>query len=111
MKNTQKIVTLALAALILVVSLSSCKTKLVFDNGSFYCSKNNVTYVEVDFQYLPVSIGTEKYGELVENNVKTDIFTVENASPEKWLATADGRLFCAAGEKFPHLRRWSQIRS
>ena len=107
--NLRKITSLAIAAIVLLCSISlvSCKTKLVYNDGSFYCAKNRVTYKEVDFQYTPVSINTEKYGELDENGKKTDIFSIENASPEKWLATADGRLFCAEEEDIPTLDEMS----
>ena len=102
---TKKIVLLAVVVAIMACSVFSvsCKTQLKYENGIFYCSKTKVTYKELDFQYLPVSISKEKYGELNENGTVTDIFSIENISPEKWLATADGRVFCALGEKVPTL--------
>ena len=99
---------LILLTLIVVVVFSSfvftsCKARLVYEDGVFYCAANKITYEEVDFQYLPVAVSTEKFGELNENGTKTDIFSIENASSDKWLATSDGRLFCAVGEKIPTL--------
>jgi len=107
MKNAKKTIAilLVLSMLSAVISLSSCKTKLVYEEGYFYCSKNKVTYKEVSYQYLPVSISTEVYAELNEMNTKSELFALEGVEPEKWLATADGRLFCAADISVPSLEQ------
>ncbi len=101
----KKALSLLLTAVMLLslLSLASCGTKLVYRDGAFYCSKNKVTYKEVNYQYLPVSISKEVYAELNENGTKTDLFTLENVPPEKWLTTKDGRLFCAEDVKVPTL--------
>ena len=108
-KISNRFFSLSLAVVVLIGALSfvSCNNKLVYEDGKFYCARTKVTYVEADFQYYPVSISAEKYGTLKENGEKTDLFSIENVAPEKWLATADGRLFCAEGEFVPTLAEFS----
>lgn len=94
---------LAFSMLLGTMLLCSCGAKLVLRDGDFYCSKNRVTYVEVDYKYSPVSISKEKFADLEELGKKTELFSLENVDSNKWLATADGRLFCAKGQSVPTL--------
>lgn len=104
MKIKGIISTLLLLSIVLgTLTMSSCGARLVYKDGSFYCSKNKVTYEEVDYKYAPVSLSKEKFADLVENGNKTELFSLENVDPDKWLATSDGRLFCARDEKVPSL--------
>ena len=105
MMKIKKILALLLAFSMLlgIMLLCSCSAKLVLKDGNFYCSKNKVTYIEVDYKYSPVSLSKEKYADLEELGKKTELFSLENVDPNKWLATADGRLFCAEGESVPAL--------
>ena len=111
-KITTKIVSLSLAVVLLICSMSlvSCKNKLVYEDGKYYCARTNVTYVEADFQFSPVSVNTEKYATLKENGNKIDVYAIEDVAPERWLATADGRLFCAEDEFVPTLKEFSPNR-
>lgn len=107
--HSKRFISLLVAVIILCSFLfaTSCQTALVPDNGLFYCSKNKVTYKELDVQYSPVAISTEKYADLDENGVKTALFKVENIAPEKCLATEDGRMFTAVNEDVPSLTEMS----
>lgn len=100
MKKT--LISLALAAVLtLSLCLSSCGAKLEYKNGVYYCAKNGVSYVAVDLRYYSVTIG-EKYATL-KDAVEEDLYEMKDISPERWLTTKGGDLFCAVGEKVPAL--------
>ena len=100
----KKIFAIFLLIAILIASLSfvSCGKTLKYKDGYYYCSQNGVTYQMVSFEYVPVAIGAE-YATLTDGLIDNKLYEIKGASPEKWLATADGNLFCAKGEKIPTL--------
>jgi len=88
--------------IVLTALLASCSPKLKYEDGGYYCAKNGVTYKLAELQYIPVTIG-EKYAVLDDGGERTDLFTIQGASPEKWLTTEKGDLFYASSEKLPTL--------
>ena len=100
MKNT--LISLLLAAtMVLSVCLSSCGAKLVYKDGAYYCAKNGVRYQSVDFRYYSVTLG-EKFAVIKEMD-GLELYEMKGISPDRWLTTKDGDLFCAVGEKIPTL--------
>jgi len=100
MKKT--LISLALAAImVLSLCLSSCGAKLVYKDGAYYCAKNGVRYQSVDLRYFSVTVG-EKYA-VIKDMDKLELYEMKGISPERWLTTKDGDLFCAEGEKIPTL--------
>lgn len=96
------LISLALAAImVLSLSLSSCGAKLVYKDGAYYCAKNGVRYQSVDLRYFSVTVG-EKYA-VIKDMDKLELYEMKGVSPERWLTTKDGDLFCAEGEKIPTL--------
>ncbi len=100
----KKLIAFVLCATMLIASLTliSCNKTLEYKDGYYYCSKNGVSYQLVSFEYYPVAIGKE-YATLKDGLTETKLYEIQNAAPERWLATENGELFCAAGEKIPTL--------
>lgn len=100
----KKTLAIFLLIVILIASLSfvSCGKTLKYKDGYYYCSQNGITYQMVSFEYVPVTIGAE-YATLTDGLIDNKLYEIKGVSPEKWLTTADGNLFCAQGEKIPTL--------
>ena len=101
MKKTLAIF-LLVAVLISSLSFVSCGKTLKYKDGYYYCSQNGISYQMVSFEYVPVAIG-EEYATLTDGLIDNKLYEIKGVSPEKWLATADGNLFCAVGEYVPTL--------
>ena len=93
---------LCLASILSLLSLVSCGKSLEYKDGYYYCPQNGVYYQIVSFEYEPVAIGKE-YATLEEGLSVIKLYEIQNAAPEKWLASDDGTLFCAADEKIPNM--------
>lgn len=93
---------LCISILISSVMLVSCGKSLKYEDGYFYCSQNGVTYKQVSFDYFPYAIG-EKYA-VLHDGLRAEgeeLYEIQGVSPERWLSTATGTLFCAIDEKIP----------
>ena len=100
MKKT--FISLALAVvLVLSMCLSSCGATVRYKDGVYYCAKNGVSYKSVDLRYYSVTIG-EKYATL-KDAIEQELYEMKDISPERWLTTKDGDLYCAVDEKIPTL--------
>lgn len=98
----KKLILLVLVmAITLSLCLSSCSARLEYKEGLYYCDKNGVVYKSVDLHFSPVTIG-EKYA-VLDDIMKMDLFELHGVSPEKWLTSENGDLFCSADEKVPTL--------
>ena len=98
----KSLISLAVAVvLVLSLCLSSCGAKLKYKDGVYYCAKNGVSYKSVDIRYYSVTIG-DKYATL-KDMVDQDLYEMKDVSPERWLTTESGDLFCAVDEKIPTL--------
>lgn len=96
----KSLISIAVAVImVLTLCLSSCGARLVFRDDGYYCSKNGVTYKIIDLQFQPVAIG-EKYATL-DNIAEDELYEIYGVSPERWLTTKYGDLFCAVDEKIP----------
>ena len=93
---------LLVAIIIAALNFVSCGTKLEIKDGYYYCSKNGVSYQMTPFEYVPVGIGQE-YASFKDGSLEYKFYEIQNASPEKWLTTEAGNLFCAVGEAIPSL--------
>lgn len=91
---------LCLAMVLTALTFTSCGKSLEYKDGYYYCPQNGVSYQVVSFEYEPVAIGKE-YATLEEGLSVIKLYEIQNADPEKWLASDDGTLFCAADEKIP----------
>ena len=80
----------------------SCGKNLEYKDGYYYCAQNGVSYQMLSFEYEPVAIGKE-YATLEEGLSVIKLYEIQGAEPEKWLASDDGTLFCAEGEKIPEM--------
>ena len=98
----KKIIALIACAALLLTSLSlvSCGKSLTYKDGYYYCAQNGVSYQMVSFDYYPVAIGKE-YATLKDGLIDNVLYEIQDAEPEKWLATKDGNLFCAVDEHIP----------
>ena len=100
MKKT--FISLALAVVIVLsMCLSSCGATVRYKDGVYYCAKNGVSYKSVDLRYYSVTIG-EKYATL-KDAIEQELYEMKDISPERWLTTKDGDLYCAVDEKIPTL--------
>lgn len=99
MKKTISLI-LCIATLLALLTLTSCGKSLEYKDGYYYCPQNGVSYQIVSFEYEPVAIGKE-YATLEEGLSVIKLYEIQNADPEKWLASDDGTLFCAADENIP----------
>lgn len=98
----KSLISLAVAVvLVLSLCLSSCGATLKYKDGVYYCSKNGVSYKSVDLRYYSVTIG-EKYATLKDGKA-VDLYEMKDISPERWLTTESGDLYCAVDEKIPTL--------
>ena len=95
-------VLLLVATLLSAFNFAACGNKMTIKDGYYYCSKNEVTYQMTPFVYVPVAIGKE-YATFKNGDLEYTFHEIKGASPEKWLSTEDGSLFCAVGEKMPSL--------
>ena len=93
---------LLVAMMLTAFNLAACGNSMKIKDGNYYCSQNGVTYQMTPFEYVPVAIGKE-YATFKGNGMEYKFHEIQGATPEKWLSTADGNLFCALGEKLPSL--------
>ena len=98
----KKIIALILFAtsLLTLFTFVSCGKSLEYKDGYYYCAQNGVSYQMLSFEYEPVAIGKE-YATLEEGLSVIKLYEIQGAEPEKWLASDDGTLFCAADENIP----------
>lgn len=97
---------LCVASVLSTLTFVSCGKSLEYKDGYYYCAQNGVSYQVVSFEYEPVAIGKE-YATLEEGLSVIKLYEIQNADPEKWLASDDGTLFCAADENIPSLEEMS----
>ena len=97
---------LCVATVLALLTFVSCGKSLEYKDGYYYCPQNGVSYQVVSFEYEPVAMGKE-YATLEEGLSVIKLYEIQNADPEKWLASDDGTLFCAADEKIPTLKEMS----
>lgn len=105
-KQFLRISALCLTLLCLVGIFCSCgdKKPTVLEpagDGTYFCKKTGVSYRPIeDERYEAVRVG-EEYGELHDGELIRTLYSVEGLSPEKWLITESGVLFCEAGISLP----------
>ena len=98
--------TLALACVMLVGSLTACRLhKVAYDkeDNVYVDGRTDVRYIDAPGCYEPVAIGKE-YAKMTYNGKTAVVFhEVGNMDPAKWLCEEGKTVFYAEGEKLPTL--------
>lgn len=108
MKKAIRILTAALAGVVLTVSLGACSRlhKVAFDKeaGGYVDSRTGIVYLDAPGCYEPVAIG-EEYARLTYDGQGGVVFhEVGGLDPAKWLCEQGKTVFYAKGETLPTLR-------
>lgn len=105
-KQIIRVLTLALACVMLVGSLTACRLhKVAYDkeDNVYADSRTGIRYIDAPGCYEPVAIGKE-YARMTYNGKTAVVFhEVGNMDPAKWLCEEGKTVFYAEGEKLPTL--------
>ena len=105
-KQIIRVLALALAGVMLIGSLTSCRLhKVAYDSKSnaYIDHRTDIKYIDAPGCYEPVAIGKE-YARMTYNGKTAVVFhEVGGMDPAKWLCEEGKTVFYAEGEKLPTL--------
>ena len=99
-----RIFSLLLALSLLVVALSSCKkgNTFVVREGNFVDKETGIEYISTSWEYEPISVSDEIYGEYSEINDLL-FYVMNGADPQKYICDNMETVYYAKGLKMPAL--------
>ena len=106
MKRTlPRFAVLCLAVLLAAGLFSACADKTpVLEptaDGTYLCKRTGVTYRAVEDTRLEAVIRGDAYGQLRDGDRTVTLYEVSGLSPERWLVTDSGTLYCEADITLP----------
>ncbi|MCQ2427488.1 MAG: hypothetical protein MJ137_03655 [Clostridia bacterium] len=100
-KNTLKTAGALISALILLLSFTSCSSKLKLKGSKIVDPKTGSEYVYVPGNFIPKSVSEEVYATFRYNGVSVKYFEIEGLKPTEWLYSEIGDLIYSGNEKLP----------
>lgn len=86
MKNIKKIISFALAAMLLTISLTGCSNKLEFTPDGLTHKKTGISYTYVlNTCYQPIEYEQDAYTKWKYNDVTVEYHAIKGLAPEEWL--------------------------
>lgn len=103
-----RIISLAIAAVMLLLSLSSCTNKVTRTGNGFVNKKDKITYDVVMVPLVPKKVSETPYATWkMHKDAKIDFYAIDGLDPKTWLYSEIEGLVCSEKINFPDLKAFA----